>query len=116
MSISWSVEEHRGVAVMAVVGFLGNNAVGRFSDGFGWVVARSTGPVVLDLTGLLGWSAEGVTAVMQAATGLRGGRGPLGLCGLDHLEVADGWADRLGSMTVYPDLDAALDARQPPVG
>ncbi|MGW7365337.1 anti-sigma factor antagonist [Streptomyces sp. NPDC054841] len=116
MSISWSVEEQRGAAVMSVAGFLGNNAVGRFTDGFGWVMARSTGAVVLDLTELLGWSAEGEMAVIKAATRLRSSERPLILCGLDRLEATNSWADHVGSMTVYADLESALDAQAPPSG
>ncbi|MEU2432640.1 anti-sigma factor antagonist [Streptomyces sp. NPDC007861] len=116
MSISWSVEEQRGVAVMSVAGFLGNNAIGRFSDGFNWVVTRSAGAVVLDFTELLGWSAEGEAAVIQAAAGLRSAGRPLRLCGLARLEVTALWAGHLDAMTVCSDLDSALNAEAPPAG
>ena len=114
MSISWSVEEQHGVAVMSVAGFLGDNAIDRFTDGFIWVMARSTAAVVLDLTGLLGWSAEGEMAVIQAATRLQNSERPLSLCGLDRLDVTNSWAEQLDTTTVYPDLDSALKAHTPP--
>ncbi|MFE3324440.1 anti-sigma factor antagonist [Streptomyces sp. NPDC059176] len=111
MSISWRVEEQRGATVMSVAGFLGSNAVSRFSEGFGWVVARSTGPVIVDLAELLGWSAEGELAVLRAATAIRSSGRSLAFCGLDHLEATNTWGDHLASIAVYPDLDTALDAQ-----
>lgn len=116
MSISWSFGEQRGVAVMRVAGFLGSSAVERFSEGFGWVAARSTGAVILDLTELLGWSTEGESAVLQAATALNASERALAVCGLDHLEATHPWADHREAMTVYPDLSTALDAQTPTSG
>ncbi|WP_326655007.1 anti-sigma factor antagonist [Streptomyces sp. NBC_01750] len=110
MSISWSFGEQRGVAVMSVAGFLGSSAVDRFSEGFGWVAARSTGAVVLDLTELLGWSTEGKTAVLQTAAVLGANERALAVCGLDRLEATHSWADQADSISVYPDLNSALDA------
>ncbi|MFF4040817.1 hypothetical protein [Streptomyces sp. NPDC001816] len=46
---------------------LGPEAVRRFGGAVGWVVARGTGPVVLDLTELRSWSAEGQLAITKAA-------------------------------------------------
>ncbi|WP_405810261.1 STAS domain-containing protein [Streptomyces sp. NBC_00210] len=116
MSISWSFGEQRGVAVLRVAGFLGSSAVDRFLDGFGWVAARSTGAVVLDLTELLGWSTEGWAAVLQAAATLRKSERPLVLCGLDRIEAAESLVIHHDSMTIYTDLDAALDALPPTSG
>ena len=116
MSISWSFEEQRGVAVMRVAGFLGSGAVDRFSEGFVWVAARSTGVVVLDLTELLGWSTEGEAAVLQAAAALRKSERPLVLCGLDRIEATQSWASHHDSITIYTDLDTALNAQPPTSG
>ncbi|MET9079372.1 hypothetical protein ABZX95_46435 [Streptomyces sp. NPDC004232] len=60
----------------------GPDAVRRFSGAIGWVVARGSGPVVLDLGELRGRSAEGRLAITEAARRLAGsGRGlePAGL-------------------------------------
>ena len=116
MSISWSFEEQCGVAVMRVAGFLGSSAVDRFSEGFGWVAARSTGAVILDLTELLGWSAEGEAAVLQAAATLRKTERSLVLCGLDRIEATQSRVIHHDSMTIYTDLDTALGAQAPPSG
>ncbi|MFF5014233.1 hypothetical protein [Streptomyces sp. NPDC001165] len=47
--------------------YLGPEAVRRFGGAVGWVVARGTGPVVLDLTELRSRSAEGQLAITEAA-------------------------------------------------
>ncbi|NUL04667.1 anti-sigma factor antagonist [Streptomyces lunaelactis] len=116
MSISWSFEEPHGVAVMRVAGYLGSNAVDRFSEGFGWVAARSTGTVLLDVSELLGWSAEGEAAVLQAAAALKERERSLAVCGPGHLEATRLWTDQVHSMTVYADLDTALSAEAPSSG
>ena len=116
MSISWSFGEQRGVAVMRVAGFLGSSAVDRFSEGFGWVAARSTGAVILDLTELLGWSTEGEAAVQQAAATLRKSERSLVLCGLDRIEAAQSRVIHHDSTPIYADLDTALGAQAPPSG
>ncbi|CUM36906.1 STAS domain-containing protein [Streptomyces gardneri] len=76
MTIEWRYTTHRGLSVLSLSGYLGADAVGRFSGAVGWVLARGTGPVVLDLTSLRGWSAGGQLAVTAAARRLANeGRG-----------------------------------------
>jgi hypothetical protein len=67
MTIDWryAAEEHRGI--LSVAGCLSRDAVRRFHGAIGWAVARGTGPVIVDLTRLRGWSAEGQLAITDAA-------------------------------------------------
>lgn len=67
MTIEWRYTTHPGLSVLSLSGYLGADAVERFSGAVGWVLARGTGPVVLDLTSLRGWSAGGQLAVAAAA-------------------------------------------------
>ncbi|GAA0665753.1 STAS domain-containing protein [Streptomyces malaysiensis] len=109
MTIEWHYTVERDHGILSVAGYLGPDAVHRFAGAVGWVAARGTGPVILDLTGLRSWSAEGRLAIIEAAHHLAGaGRG---------LEVAAVPAD--GSLVpsgdgpdipVHRDLAAALAA------
>ena len=66
MTIEWRFTTHDDLGVLSVAGYLGPEAVGRFTGAVGWVLARGTGPVILDLTELRGWSTGGQQAVAQA--------------------------------------------------
>ncbi|MEH0449710.1 MULTISPECIES: STAS domain-containing protein [unclassified Streptomyces] len=67
MTIHWryTVEDNR--CILSVAGFLGPDAVRRFTGAVGWALARGTGPVIVDLTELRSWSAEGQAAITDAA-------------------------------------------------
>lgn len=109
MTIEWRYTLHPRLSVLSLSGYLGADAVGRFSGAVGWVLARGTGPVVLDLTGLRGWSAGGQTAVAEAARRLAGeGRGlELAAIPADGSLVPTGDTPRI---SVHCDLEAALAA------
>ncbi|MFI1400490.1 hypothetical protein [Streptomyces sp. NPDC020681] len=80
------------------------------------MAARSSGAVLLDMAELLGWSAEGEAAVLQAAAALKEKGRSLAVCGPDHLEATRLWNDQVRSMTVYTDLDTALSTEAPSSG
>ncbi|MFJ7591309.1 anti-sigma factor antagonist [Streptomyces sp. NPDC097617] len=111
MTIEWQYTAHDHLGVLSLSGYLGGDAADRFTGAVGWAVARGTGPVILDLAGLLGWSAGGQLAVAQAARTLAAhGR---------NLEMAAIPAD--GSLVpdascpdipVHAELAAALAAHQ----
>ncbi|MFF4591185.1 anti-sigma factor antagonist [Streptomyces sp. NPDC001388] len=67
MTIDWRYTVHDGLGVLSVAGHLGPEAVRRFGGAVGWALTRGTGPVVVDLTELRGWSAEGQLAIADAA-------------------------------------------------
>ncbi|GAQ58469.1 STAS domain-containing protein [Streptomyces acidiscabies] len=67
MTIEWNYTVQGRIAVLSVTGYLGPDAVRRFTGAIGWVAARDSGPVILDLTDLRGWSAEGQQAITEAA-------------------------------------------------
>jgi hypothetical protein len=109
MTIEWRYTVEQDLGILSVSGYLGLDAVHRFAGAVGWVVERGRGPVIVDLTGLRGWSAEGQLAITEAARRLTdAGRG---------LEVAAIPAD--GSLVpcgdcppipVHADLAGALAA------
>ncbi len=111
MTIEWRYTVQRDLGVLSLAGFLGADAVGRFTGAVGWAVARGTGPVVLDLTRLRGWSAGGQLAVADAAARLRAeGRG-LELAAIP----ADGTLVPTGdgpAVPIHRDLAAALAAHR----
>ncbi|UUN29663.1 STAS domain-containing protein [Streptomyces sp. FIT100] len=67
MTIEWRYTIQQDFCVLSLSGFLGGDAVDRFAGAVGWVLARGTGPVILDLTDLRGWSIGGQLAITQAA-------------------------------------------------
>ncbi|ASN22825.1 anti-sigma factor antagonist [Streptomyces pluripotens] len=109
MTIDWRYTDAENLGVLSVAGSLGADAVHRFSGAIGWVMARGSGPVIVDLAELRSWSAEGQLAIIEAARRLtEAGRG---------LELAAIPAD--GSLVpaadcppipVHADLTAALTA------
>ncbi|MFF5919966.1 anti-sigma factor antagonist [Streptomyces flavochromogenes] len=67
MTIEWRYTVQKELGVLSLAGFLGAEAVDRFTGAVGWALARGTGPVILDLTSLRGWSVGGQLAVAAAA-------------------------------------------------
>ncbi len=98
----WDSTEHDGVGVLHLFGFLGRQDTHRFEGAVGWVRSRSNGMLVLDLSGLLGWSEEGEAAVLRAA------QSPLAVCGLRDRPAPLLTGDTAGLIRVYPDLRSAL--------
>ncbi|WEH12809.1 anti-sigma factor antagonist [Streptomyces sp. VNUA24] len=72
MTIEWRYTIEQDLGILSVTGYLGPDAVHRFAGAIGWVVARGTGSVILDLTELRSWSAEGQLAITEAARRLAG--------------------------------------------
>ncbi|MGX2997372.1 anti-sigma factor antagonist [Streptomyces sp. JNUCC 64] len=111
MTIEWRYTTQPGLGVLSLAGYLGTEAVGRFTGAVGWVRARGTGPVILDLTRLRGWSADGQRAVTEAALRLAAEDRPLHLAA-----VPDGGppvpADVHPVPTVHRDLPTALAAHR----
>jgi hypothetical protein len=109
MTIEWRYTIEQDLGILAIAGYLGPEAVRRFSGAVGWVVARGTGPVIVDLTGLRSWSAEGQLAITEAARRLAEAGRSLELAAIP----ADGSLVPAGDcpdIPVHPDLAAALAA------
>ncbi|MFE7045692.1 hypothetical protein ACFU9X_41720 [Streptomyces atratus] len=113
MSFNWHYEDRHGVGVIRLDGYLGADGTARFAGGVGWVLAQYEGPIVLDASGLLGWSPEGEAAVLDLARRVSGRSHPLALCGTGSLPAGTLTANHLIPLTVHADLDAALNALNP---
>jgi len=120
MTIEWRYTVEQDLGILSVSGYLGPDAVRRFAGAVGWVVGRGTGPVVVDLTGLRGWSAEGQWAITEAARRLVEAGRSLELAAIpaDGSLVPDGDCPRI---PVHADLAGALAAHstrhgEPPQG
>jgi len=106
MTIDWRYTIDQDLSILAVSGYLGPDAVHRFSGAVGWVLARGTGPVIVDLSELRGWSTEGQQAITQAAVRLSAAGRGLELAAIP----ADGSLVPVGEgpdIPVHPDLAAA---------
>ncbi|MDX3853734.1 anti-sigma factor antagonist [Streptomyces sp. AK02-01A] len=112
MTIEWRYTTYDGLGVLSLAGYLGADATARFTGAIGWAEARGTGPVVLDLTDLLGWSAGGQLAVAQAARRLAALGRSLELAAIpaDGSLVPDAGGP---DVPVHCDLPAALAAHRP---
>jgi hypothetical protein len=111
MTIEWRYTTHQALSVLSLAGFLGPDAVHRFTGALGWVLARGAGPVILDLTELRGWSADGQLAVAQAARELTAEGRSLELAAIP----ADGSPapnTGLPPVPVHADLTTALAAHR----
>lgn len=109
MTIEWRYTVEENLGVLSVAGYLGPEAVHRFAGAVGWVLARGTSPVVVDLTELRSWSAEGQLAIVEAARRLAAGGRSLALAAIpaDGSLVPDA---NCPPVPVHPDLAAARAA------
>lgn len=110
MTIQWHLTTRQEADVLQITGYLGDDAVHRFSGAVGWALARGQGPLLLDLSRLKGWSAGGRDAVADAAAQLtQQGR---------RLELVAGPGDPdlppPPDLTVHADLASALTAHAGP--
>ncbi|WP_405578302.1 STAS domain-containing protein [Streptomyces sp. NBC_01092] len=111
MTIDWRYTVEENLGILSVAGYLGPDAVHRFSGAIGWALARGTGPVVVDLTELRSWSAEGQLAITEAAHRLAEAGRSLELAAIP----ADGSLVPAGDcppIPVHADLAAALAAHR----
>ncbi|GAA3379112.1 hypothetical protein GCM10020367_61370 [Streptomyces sannanensis] len=107
MTIESRYTAEQDLGILSVAGHLGRDAASRFTGAVGRVLARGTGPVIVDLSGLRGWSVEGQPAIADAARRLAGHERALELAGIP----ADGSVvpDRgCPSIPVHSDLATAL--------
>ncbi|MEV8018068.1 anti-sigma factor antagonist [Streptomyces sp. NPDC086554] len=113
MTIEWRYTIEQDLGVLSVAGHLGPDAAHRFSGAVGWVLARGTGPVIVDLTELRGWSTEGQLAITDAARQLADHGRSLELAAIpaDGSLVPDGDCPPIA---VHCDLRSALAAHAAP--
>ncbi|WP_406010382.1 STAS domain-containing protein [Streptomyces sp. NBC_00637] len=109
MTIDWRYTVEENLGVLSVAGYLGPDGVHRFTGAVGWALARGTGPLIVDLTDLRGWSAEGQRAITEAARRLAAGGRSLELAAIppDGSLVPEGDSP---PVPVHADLTAALAA------
>ncbi|MEH0580718.1 MULTISPECIES: anti-sigma factor antagonist [Streptomyces] len=115
MTINWRYTVEENLGILSVAGYLGPDAVHRFTGAIGWALARGTGPVIVELTQLRSWSAEGQVAIAEAARRLTEAGRSLELAAIP----ADGSLVPTGDglpIPVHPDLAAALAAHGPGIG
>ncbi|MDH6612639.1 hypothetical protein M2164_008274 [Streptomyces sp. SAI-208] len=111
MTIDWRYTIEQDLGVLSVAGYLGPDAARRFAGAIGWVVARGTGPVVVELSELRSWSVEGQLAITEAARRLAAAGRRLELAAIP----ADGSlvpARDCPDIPVHADLAAALAAHR----
>ncbi|MCZ4124839.1 MULTISPECIES: hypothetical protein [Streptomyces] len=102
--MEWNFEDCNGTGVLHLHGHLGRRVTSRFTGAVGWARARTTGTLVLDMSGLMGWSPDGEAAILAASPA------GLALCGLRGRSTPLLTENSLVGVRVFPDLDAALTA------
>lgn len=110
MTIQWHLTTGSTVDVLQVSGYLGDDAVARFTGAVGWAVARGRGALLLDLTQVRGWSKKGRLAVLASAQRFTVQGRALGLVSPpddEHLGTLRG-------VTVHADLEQAKAAHAAP--
>ncbi|MFC1418143.1 STAS domain-containing protein [Streptacidiphilus cavernicola] len=115
MTIQWHYENRpQQAGVLSLSGFLGADSTARFAGAVGWTLARGDGPLILDLSGLQGWSPQGRDTVVAAAGRLAEHGRSLELAGLPADEVA--LEQRTGDPVIrcHQDLESALAAHPAP--
>lgn len=109
MTIQWHFQDGAGVGVLQVSGYLGADSVPRFAGAVGWALARGTGPLIVDLKALLGWSPQGQAAVSDAVLRLAEQQRTLELAavpaGAEFVLIPE-----LSGIPVHADVEAALAA------
>ncbi|MCF3106802.1 anti-sigma factor antagonist [Streptomyces roseoverticillatus] len=109
MTIAWRYTDYPTLGILSVSGYLSGQATARLVGAVGWVEARGTGSLILDLTALKGWSVEGQDAIAQAAARLADAGRAVELAAIP----ADGSlvpGARQPHIPVHPDLISALAA------
>ncbi|MFE6686217.1 anti-sigma factor antagonist [Streptomyces sp. NPDC057743] len=109
MTIEWRYTVEEDLGVLSVAGYLGPDAARRFTGAIGWVLARGTGPVIVDLGELRSWSSEGQLAIAEAARRLAEAGRALELAAIP----ADGSLVPVGDtspLPIHADLAAARAA------
>lgn len=111
VTIEWHYTAHDNLGVLSVTGCLGAQAADRFVGAIDCTAHRGTGPVIVDLTELKGWSVAGQGAIVQVALHLTAHDRSLELAAIpaDGSLVPD--ATQL-SIPVHANLDAALTAHR----
>jgi hypothetical protein len=107
MTIEWHYTAGEDFSVLSLSGHLGPEGAHRFTGAIGWVLARGTGPVIVDMSGLRSWSINGQLAVIEAVRrlGARGRSLELAAIPADGSLVPDG---DFPPITIHTDLAAAV--------
>jgi len=113
MAMRWDLEDRDGVGVVHLGGYLGRSALGRLDGAIDWALRRGDGPVVIDVTGLLGCSPAGASAIWDAARRVAGRHRAVAISGLGAdpvLRCVRDHPDRGAPVGVHADLGSALTA------
>lgn len=113
LTIQWHFQDGTRAGVLQVSGYLGADSVPRFAGAVGWALARGTGPLILDLRALLGWSAQGQEAIVDAVRRLAEQHRTLELASVPS-GADSALIEELSGLRVHADVEAAL-AAQPTV-
>lgn len=111
MTIQRQYQAQPDCGVLRLSGYLGSQATRRFTGAIGWALARGTGSIIVDLTGLEGWSESGREAVVLAAVRLTAQDRALELAGLPHDHITLDLRPKDPEIRHHASLAAALSVR-----
>lgn len=97
------------MAILHLNGFLGDDAVTRFSGAVDWSASRVGGPLIFNAGTLMGGSELGRFALWAAAGRLAASGRAVAICAHSRMIPSEQPADG-PEIGVYPDLTAALAA------
>lgn len=102
------------IGILHLRGYLGEESLDQFAGAVGWALVRSRGPLVIDLTHLLGLGDSGRAALWDAAHRIGSLGRPVSVCrsrGLEDLAIPRTEDFQgMNMITVNDDLTAALVA------
>ena len=123
MAMQWHFEDRHfagegAIGMLQLGGYLGDDALEQFTGAVDWALAKSEGPIVIDLTHLLGCSDNGATAIWNAACRIAeheagGHRRAVAISGPGgSLRAVRDHHERGAPVSIHDDLTQALAALQ----
>jgi hypothetical protein len=108
MTLQWQYTAADGWGVLSLAGRLEGADASRVAGAVGWVVARGSGPLIVDLLGLESWSVEGQAVIVAAARRLAEHGRTLELAAIPASGTAAVIYNAAVPIAVHVDLAAAM--------
>lgn len=109
MSLQWRYQSRPELGILALAGKLGAKDAPRLYGAIGWTLYHGTGPLILDLAAVRGWTSIGQNAVIESAVRLADARRTLEVAA-PPAEGPDLMGAAVPAIRVHADLAAALSA------
>lgn len=116
MSMQWHFEQRHfegegGIGILQLRGYLGESVLDQLTGAVDWALSRGDGPVIVDVTHLLGCGQQGADALWAAAHRIAGSGRAVAISGVGtdlQLQSVRYHSERRGPVSVHEDLTGAL--------